>query len=164
MSYYSLWDLDFKSTKGNGCPWTSLEGFESGGNFRSAFLAIPLLLILFCDDFFMLGSISVPCRANPLTSLLLFWTMRQWAMCFLDDHMKIQSIFRAILLPGIIYGTFDLNGGLCDDVNTWHGYLKIFFTDFAFNRLTPLMQLHLKATSYFLSIYFVFLTFVIGDI
>lgn len=36
---------------------------------------------------------------------------------FLDDHMKIKSIFRAILLPGIIYGSFDLNGGLCGNVN-----------------------------------------------
>lgn len=36
---------------------------------------------------------------------------------FLDDHMKLQSIFRAVLLPGIISGTFDFSGGLCDDVN-----------------------------------------------
>lgn len=36
---------------------------------------------------------------------------------FLDDHMKIKSIFRAILWPGIIYGSFDLNGGLCGNVN-----------------------------------------------
>lgn len=36
---------------------------------------------------------------------------------FLDEHMKIQSIFRAVLLPGIIYGNFDLNGGFCDNVN-----------------------------------------------
>lgn len=156
MSYYSHWDLDFESTKGNGCPWTSLEGFEAG-HFRSAFLAIPLLFILLCDDFFMLGFMSVPCRVNPLISLLLFWSMKQWAMCFLDDHMKIQSIFRAILLPGIIYGTFDLNGGLYDDVNAWNGYLKILFTDLMFNRLTPLMQLHLKEALYFLSILYFWL-------
>lgn len=45
--------------------------------------------------------------------------------------MKIQSIFRSILLPVItlIYGTFDLNGGLCDDVNACNGYSKIFVTD-----------------------------------
>lgn len=40
-------------------------------------------------------------------------------MCFLDDDMKIQPIFRAILLPGVrlIYRTFDLSIGLYDDVN-----------------------------------------------
>lgn len=139
-------------TRGNGCPWSGWEGSGSGGNFWAVFLALHSAL---CWLFYA-GLYIRALQSKPLNIPLLFRTLRQWAMCFFDDHMKIQSIFRAILLPGIISRTSDLNGELCVRVNAWNGYLKRLFPDLMFYRLTPLMLLPKKS-------YFIFHLFWIFD-